>query len=296
MADDFVLKVEKRFPSGFLLEAELELPADPPMVTVLFGPSASGKTTLLRCLAGLDKPDRGIIRHGKDAWFDSERGVWQQPQRRRLGYLFQEYALFPHQTVRQNLEYGLPGGSRVERGTRLNPLIDLFQLAGLQDRYPRQLSGGEKQRVALARALAPRPQLLLLDEPLSALDAPSRGRLRNDLRQILNHIAVPTLLVTHDRVEALALGDRLAVLADGRIQQIGPVQDVFSLPANHTVAQSVGMDTLVPGEIIGEHNGLISVRAGPVEFNCIDPGDLDGQEVYVCIRGEDVLLERGSPS
>ena len=152
------------------------------------------------------------------------------------------------------------------------------------------------QKVALARTLAPRPRLLLLDEPLSALDDPTRSRLRSELRRLLIQVGIPTLLVTHDRVEAIALGDRLVVMVDGRIQQTGPVREVFSFPANHAVAQSVGTETLVPGEITEARNGLLTVQAGQVQITSVDPGDLGGREVYLCIRAEDVIVERGPTS
>ena len=296
MADDLTLKIEKRFPSGATVEAELELPQSPPSVTVLFGPSGSGKTTLLRCLAGLEQPDRGFIFRGKEVWYESSRGISLSPQQRHIGYLFQEYALFPHKTVKGNLEFGLIDCSREQRAERVSHLIDLFQLNGIEGRFPRQLSGGQLQKVALARTLAPRPRLLLLDEPLSALDDPTRGRLRSELRRLLNQVGIPTLLVTHDRVEAIALGDRLVVMVDGRIQQTGPVREVFSFPANHAVAQSVGTETLTPGEITEARNGLLTVQAGQVRITSVDPGDLGGRDVYLCIRAEDVIIERGPTS
>src|SRR5262249_41059495 len=140
-------------------------------------------------------------------WFDAARGVSLSPHQRDIGYLFQEYALFPHLKVARNIAYGLSGVPMVERARRVQELLDLFGLTGLEDRYPRQLSGGQQQRVALARVLAQRPRLLLLDEPLSALDAPTREPLRRELRRLLTGFGVPTVLVTHDRTEALALGD-----------------------------------------------------------------------------------------
>lgn len=296
MADDLTLKIEKRFPRGATLEAELELPQSPPSVTVLFGPSGSGKTTLLRCLAGLEQPDRGFICRGEKIWYDDSRGISLSPQQRRIGFLFQDYALFPHKTVKGNVEYGLTNCNHEQRAERVGQLMNLFQLNGMEGRFPRQLSGGQLQKVALARTLAPRPQILLLDEPLSALDDPTRTRLRSELRLQLNQVGIPTLLVTHDRVEAIALGDRLVVMVDGRIQQTGPVQEVFSFPTNHAVAQSVGTETLVPGEISEAMSGLLIVQAGQVQITCVDPGDLGGREVFVCIRAEDVILERGPTS
>src|SRR5262245_19160803 len=150
MADELILRVTKSFPSGVTVEADLCVFQSPPSVTVLFGPSGSGKTTLLRCLAGLERPDRGIIRFGKELWYDSSRGISLSPQERRIGYLFQEYALFPHLTVRQNLEYGLSHQSRDQRAQRVVTLMDRLQLGGLQERYCRQLPRGYMQVVVLA--------------------------------------------------------------------------------------------------------------------------------------------------
>ena len=149
------------------------------------------------------------------------------------------------------------------------------------------------QKVALARTLAPEPRLLLLDEPLSALDDPTRGRLRSELRRLLTQIGVATVLVTHDRSEAIALGDQLAVVAGGRIQQVGPVEEVFRYPANHSVAQSVGVETVLPGQVVGTGGGLLKVQAGQVHLTAVDPGDIEGTDVYLCIRAEEVILERG---
>jgi molybdate transport system ATP-binding protein len=294
MADELILKIEKRFPSGAMVEADLHLPQNPPSVTVLFGPSGSGKTTLLRCVAGLERPDRGIICRGDDVWYDASRGISLSPQRRRIGYLSQEYALFPHLTVKQNLEYGLNHRGREQRAQRVGTLMDLFQLSGLENRRPRQLSGGQLQRVALARALAPEPRLLLLDEPLSALDDPTRSHLRSELRRLLAEVRIPAVVVTHDRVEAIALGDHMAVLVAGRIQQNGPVQEVFSYPANDTVARSVGVETVLPGKIVAARDELLTVEVGRIRIMAVDPGDLTRPEVHLCVRAEDVILEKSA--
>jgi molybdate transport system ATP-binding protein len=295
MADALTLEICKRFPNGSVIEADLRL-SQATLVTVLFGPSGSGKTTILRCLAGLETPERGSIRCGQEIWYDAARGFSLAPQKRRVGYLFQEYALFPHLTVKGNVEYGLSHDEKRKREQRVGCLLDLFQLSDLENRYPHQLSGGQLQRVALARALAPEPKLLLLDEPLSALDDPTRSRLRGELRRLLTQVGVPTLLVTHERMEAIALGDQLAVMVGGRIQQTGAVQEVFNYPANHAVAQSVGVESVVPGEVIGASNGLLTVRAGQARLTAVDPGEMSKREVYLCIRGEEVIVEKGASS
>jgi molybdate transport system ATP-binding protein len=294
MADELILKIEKRFSGGATVEADLNLPQNPPSVTILFGPSGSGKTTLLRCLAGLTRPSRGIIRYGDEVWYDEMHDVSLSPQRRRIGYLFQDYALFPHLTVRQNVEYGLSRYGKEQRTKRAAYLMDLFELSSLDWRYPPQLSGGQLQRVALARALAPEPRLLLLDEPLSALDDPTRNLLRGELRRLLAEVSVPAIVVTHDRVEAIALGDRMVVLVAGRVHQVGTVRGVFSYPVNEAVARSVGMETVLPGTIVAADNSLVTIQVGPAVLTAVDPGEFPSPEVHVCVRAEDVILGRGS--
>ena len=258
----------------------------------LFGPSGSGKTTILRCLAGLEKPESGFIHFRGQIWFDAEYGISLSPQQRRIGFLFQEFALFPHLTVSENLEYGLGSQAKSTRHQRVAALAKLFEIENLLARYPRELSGGQLQRVALARTVAPEPQLLLLDEPLSALDDPTRNRLRTELRRLLNRIGIPTLLVTHDRTEAIVLGDRLAVVIEGKIQQTGSVEEVFNRPANTWVANSMGVESVIPGRIVGSANGLLAIQAKDVHLFAVDPGDLSSPDVYVCIRAEEVMLSR----
>src|SRR5262245_31878197 len=221
VAAELTADFEKHFQDGPVIQVALRRPADAFSLTVLFGPSGSGKSTTLRCLAGLDRPERGVIRFGDEIWFDAARGIFLPPQRRRIGYLFQDYALFPHLRVAENIGYGLGKVAASERRKRFEEITALLGLVGLEDYYPRQLSGGQQQRVALARALVCRPRLLLLDEPLSALDAPTREQLRHELRHWLTKLAVPGIVVTHDRVETLALGDHVVVMDHGRVRQCG---------------------------------------------------------------------------
>ena len=271
----------------------MELPADGASVMVLFGPSGAGKTTILRCLAGLERPDRGTIRFGDEIWFDSVRRIDLPPQRRRAGLLFQDYALFPHLTVAANVAYGLGRLSATERRTRTQETLALLKLDGFADQRPAQLSGGERQRVALGRALAPRPSVLLLDEPLSASDAPTRETLRADLRRLLAKLAQTTVVVTHDRIEALSLGDRMAVICEGRLRQVGAIEDVFGRPADLDVARAVGVETVINARVVGHHGeGLVTVQVGDALLSAVDPGNIDGS-VFACIRAEEVVLERG---
>jgi molybdate transport system ATP-binding protein len=283
--------IQKRFPGGTVIEAKFHLPLDPPGVTVLFGPSGSGKTTVLRCLAGLERPQSGAIRWNGEVWFDAAMGRCLSPQERRVGYLFQEYALFPHLSLRGNVAYGLAHMDAAAREQRAAEMMRLFGLEGLEDRPPRALSGGQQQRAALARALAPSPRLLLLDEPLSALDAPTRARLRPELRRLLLQTGVPSVVVTHDRNEALALGDAMAVIVEGRLRQIGPVEEIFSRPADVQVAESVGVETVLAGRIVEVREGLLEAAVAGVSVLAVDPGSLEGGEVLICIRAEDVMLE-----
>ncbi len=287
MADQLICQCRKRLSKGFELDADLRIPLDQMPVTVLFGPSGSGKTTLLRMLAGLERPDAGSIVFRDRTWFDSARGLHLPPQQRRAGFLFQDYALFPHLTVLENIAYA--ASPQIAR-----KLLDTFGLADLAPNKPRTLSGGEQQRVALARALAAEPALLLLDEPLSALDAPTRARTRLELRRMLLAGGVPSIVVTHDRMEAVALGDWMAVIVDGRIRQTGPVQEVFRRPADREVAESVGVENVLAAEIVGREAGLLVLQVngqvGGVRIQSVDSGE--SGPVFACIRAEDVAITR----
>jgi len=291
---ELISEFEKQFPAGPSIRVSLRCPANPSSLTVLFGPSGSGKTTTLRCLAGLERPERGYISFGGETWFDSDRGIFLPPQQRRIGYLFQEHALFPHMNIAHNIAYGLRNLGRAERQQRVREIIELLGLAGLEHRYLKQISGGERQRVALARALVYRPRLLLLDEPLSALDMPLREQLRRSLRRSLAQLGIPAILVTHDRIEALSLADYVVVFDDGRIRQSGPVEEVFSKPADLAVARIVGVDTVERARIVAVTDGLATVRIGPTQLVAAAPAGLNG-EVYICIHAGDVILDKGSP-
>ncbi|MBO0698651.1 MAG: ABC transporter ATP-binding protein [Zavarzinella sp.] len=292
MSGELTARFVKRFASGAVVRLDLARPADRFSIAVLYGPSGCGKTTALRCLAGLDRPDEGRITFGAETWFDAGRRVSVTPQERGVGFLFQEYSLFPHRTVAGNVGYGLDRLTRAERRRRVGEVLDRFGLANLGDRYPRQLSGGQQQRVALARVLARRPRLVLLDEPLSALDEPTREEVRQELRRVLAEAAVPVVLVTHDRREATSLADHLVVLDGGTVRQQGLPGDVFGRPADLAVARAVGFETIVPGHVRRVEEGLATVAVGEVEFVAVAGPDPPA-EVYVCVRAEDVVLLQG---
>ena len=213
---------------------ELSLAVDE--TTALVGPSGAGKSTVLNAIAGLVKPDAGRIACDGEIWFDAERGISVPPERRRVGLVFQDYALFPHLTVRQNIEYA--------RRRPADEYLDRFQIAHLEHSRPGSLSGGERQRVALARALARDPKVLLLDEPLAALDAHTKADVRAELQQLLAGLEIPTLLVTHDFEDAAALADQVGVIVEGRLRQTGTPVDLVAQPADPFVASFTGANLL----------------------------------------------------
>lgn len=241
----------------------------------LFGPSGAGKTTLLRMLAGLDKPDSGRIVVDGDAWFDSTAGINLPPQKRSIGFVFQDYALFPNMTVRENIVYAAGGNGK----DWINELLDMTALTKLGDRLPNTLSGGQKQRVALARAIARKPHLLLLDEPLSALDPQLRARLQDDLRSLHDRFGLTTLLVSHDIGEVFKLAQRTLVLDAGRIVQSGAPAEVFlqqrlSGKLNlHAQVLAVRREEVVQIVSLLVGQDIVEVIASDDEVAGLQPGD-----------------------
>ncbi|HAP40415.1 MAG TPA: Fe3+/spermidine/putrescine ABC transporter ATP-binding protein, partial [Nitrospira sp.] len=256
MAAEITIHLVKTFPGRPPIRAQIRYPVEGATVLILFGPSGSGKTTILRSVAGLEWPEEGTIRFVSRVWLETASGIRIPPQDRHIGYMSQDYALFPTYTVAGNIAYGLSHLPSVERKKRVNEVLELFQLRGLEQAKPRELSGGQQQRVALARAVAPRPLLLLLDEPLSALDAPTRLHLRDELRVLLKQLALPSIIVTHDWAEALTLGDVMAVISAGEVLQVGAPIDVFSRPQNADVARVVGVETVVKGRVVEATGGV----------------------------------------
>ena len=293
MAAELEASFQHAFPGGPRIRGELAMPLGEFSMTVLLGPSGSGKSSLLRALAGLLRPDQGRIEFGAIPWFDHERRLFVPAWTRPIGYVAQGDTLFPHLTVAGNLGYGLSALARPERRARVGDLLDRLGLEGLAERRPDQLSGGQQRRVALARALAPRPALVLLDEPFTGLDPDSQDGLRRELRQLLGQLGTPAVLVSHDRNDALRLGDRLVLMEAGQVCQAGPVQELFDHPGSPAAARILGVDTVHLGQVLDRSDGLVTLDLGGARLLAPDPGGL-GASAYVCIRGEDVLLEIGS--
>ena len=251
---------------------------------VILGPNGAGKSVLLEAIAGFHRLSHGRVRlAGRDV-------TALAPERRHIAFMFQDFALFPHLSVAENVRFGATDEARVDK------LLERFGIAHLRDRLPYYLSGGEKQRVALARAFATDPALLLLDEPSSALDARARDQLHEDLRALLAETGVPMVYVTHDRAEALALADRLAVMRDGRFLQQGSPEEVFQRPSEPFVAAFVGMETLLPGTVMEATGAFAHVVCGGLVLNARSQAVAAGQAVLAGVRPENVLLSPRAPA
>ena len=285
---DFVLEVEFRAAPGF---------------TILFGASGAGKTTLLDCVAGLVTPDAGRIAIGERILFDSSQGADVAVAKRRVGYVFQDLALFPHLTVEQNVAYGLSHWPKKARSERAAAILRAFRIAHLALRSARDISGGESQRAALARTLVTDPAVLLLDEPLAALDAPTKARIIDDLREWNRAHRIPILYVTHSREEVFALGERAIVLDAGRIVAEGTPHEVMAAPRQETVAQLVGFENIYDAVVESAHpeRGTMTCRlagagsTGPVLLETPLVRADEGSALRVGIRAGDILLATSLP-
>ena len=282
--------------NGLTIEAEFSVGTG---FTILFGPSGAGKTTILDCIAGLQKPDSGRIAVRDETFFDSKPQINIPTRHRNIGYLFQTLALFPHMTVRQNIEYGLAQLDARERQSRSGEIADSFGIAGLLDRRPGKISGGERQRVALGRALVTRPKALLLDEPMSALDRNTKSRILDDLRTWNEAHAVPILYVTHEREEVYALGDRVLVLEAGKIVADGTPHDVLSRPQRESVAQLAGFENIFDCSVGAAHSeqGTMTCRIDGSQVTLEVPLTRVGvgKPVRVGVRAGDILLASSQP-
>jgi iron(III) transport system ATP-binding protein len=258
----------------------LDLAAPAGQITALLGPSGCGKTTALRLISGFERPDRGTVElAGKTL---SGNGTFVSPEKRRIGLVFQDYALFPHLDVAGNIAYALPSGAS---RSRVDELLELVGLSGTGGRSPHELSGGQQQRVALARALAADPDAILLDEPFSNLDAALRDRMRREVRQILLDSGATSIFVTHDQEEALSIADRVAVMRDGRIAQIGMPEEVYGRPASHWVAEFLGEADILPA-MAGESSVECELGTLPIDAPFKGPAE-------VIVRPESVGMASG---
>jgi putative spermidine/putrescine transport system ATP-binding protein len=275
--------VTKRFGAATAVEA-LSLDVTAGELVSLVGGSGCGKTTTLRMIAGFERPDAGEIR------FDGRVVNHVPPRERGVGIVFQSYALFPTMTVRENIAFGLRVARWPEARVRerVAEMVELTRLGGLEGRYANQLSGGQQQRVALARALARRPGILLLDEPLSALDAKIRLRLRGELRRIQQDLGITTVYVTHDQEEALSIADRIAVMADGRIEQVGSPEEIYRAPRTEFVADFIGIANLLACRVVSAAEGLVDWEGTTLR---VPPHGLaDGARVTVSVRPEQLTI------
>jgi molybdate transport system ATP-binding protein len=275
----------------FTLEVNADLRG---RLTVIFGASGAGKTSLLDLIAGLRRPTSAFIELAGHVLEDTSRRISVPTHERAIGYVPQDLALFPHLSVRKNLLYGAKSSASGNPEISFDRVIEILEIQPLISRAVTQLSGGEKQRVALARALLASPRLLLLDEPLASLNAELKARIIPYLARIRDEFRIPMLYVTHDRREMLALADELAILANGKIAQIGPVQEVLSRPANIVVASLLTIETIQPGRIVNRAENLVTVLVGATQLIATEQNlPTNTTDVHVCIRAEDVILVHG---
>ena len=285
--------VSKRFGSVAAIE-QMDLDVAPGEFVTLLGPSGCGKSTTLRILGGFESPDSGrVVLDGQDV-------TRLPPNRRNVNMVFQDYALFPHMTVRQNMAFALElkGMSRTGIDRRLSELMSFLELEGFGERYPGQLSGGQRQRVALARALAPDPALLLLDEPLGALDAKLRGQVQQELKSIQRQTGKTFLFVTHDQNEALTMSDRIVVLNEGRIEQDGTPEDLYFHPRSRFVAEFIGETNLVSGTVRGAEDQAVTLdwHGNELLGQAVGRVPSPGETVTACIRLEKIGIHDHQPS
>jgi molybdate transport system ATP-binding protein len=297
-ADLLLVRIQKRIfeEPGFVLHVHLALT---PGFSIVFGPSGAGKTTLLDSIAGLSKPDLGRIALGDTIFFDSERGIQMAVEERRIGYVLQDLALFPHMTAAKNVEYALAGLPRKERERQTAAILESFRISHLRARKPAEISGGERQRVALARALVTGPRVLLLDEPLAGLDAATKSKIVDDLRSWNHQHRIPVVYVTHNRDEVFALGERVIVLENGGIAAQGTPHEVMTAPRQEMVAQLAGFENIFEAtvEAADEGRGTMTCRIADSRVELETPlvrAEI-GSHLRIGIRAGDILLGTVEP-
>jgi molybdate transport system ATP-binding protein len=280
----------------FLLDISVKVPSG---ITILFGPSGAGKSTVLDCIAGLARPDAGRITVGDEALFDSQAAVNCPPQARRIAYVFQTLALFPHMSAEENVAYGLDGLPREQRAARVEEILNAFRVEKLRSRRPAEISGGERQRIALARSLVAQPRVLLLDEPLTGLDANLKAAIIDDLRVWNAARRIPILYVTHSREEVDALGERVIAMDHGRVLSEGTPMEVLEAPRRKRLAQTAGFENLLSGTVVDlrEADGVMRVRLKESVCEIEVPLGFaaSGDRVHVAIRAGDILLATSQP-
>jgi molybdate transport system ATP-binding protein len=290
------ISVTKRLGPGFTLDVALDAP---PGIMMLFGASGSGKTTLLRCIAGLTRPDEGRIAIGDRVLFDTKSGVDVAVQDRHVGYVFQQAALFPHMSLRENIGYGLNRVNADEQAQRVSAVAESFRIAGILDRRPAQVSGGERQRAALARALVTNPSLLLLDEPLSALDHAIQSRIIDDLRRTSDASRIPMIFVTHSHREVYALGERAVVIDDGRVIATGTPHEILDRPGQEVVANLAGFENIFDAVVVErrERAGTMECRIEGTATELEVPLNASGAgaALRIAIRAGDILVGTEEP-
>ena len=281
------------YPDGTRVCEQLSFSVNEGEIGCLLGPSGCGKTTMLRLIAGFERPSEGAIRVRDKLLADARHSL--SPEARRIGVVFQDYALFPHLTVSKNIAFGLRGMSAQAAQTRVDEMLSLVRLAGEANRYPHEISGGQRQRVALARALAPRPALLLLDEPFSNLDVELRESLGLEVRDLLRKLATPALLVTHDQHEAFSIADTIGVMNRGRIEQWDTAYNLYHRPASRFVADFVGQGVLLRGAVLPD--GHVDTELGSMRPTNLPIGAVtSGSQAEVLVRPDDILHDDLSTS
>jgi molybdate transport system ATP-binding protein len=285
--------ITKKFPE-FYISVKVAFKEE---MVVLFGPSGSGKSSVLNMISGILQPDTGSIKINEKDIFDSRKGINVPVRRRKIGYVFQDLALFPHMTVFDNIAYGIKDLQEKEIDEKVKDLLVTMRLVGLEERYPSEISGGQRQRVALARTLITEPELLLLDEPFSALDYPVREKLRSDLITIHKRYPITTIVVTHDHEEAYVLGEKIAVMNEGCIEQIGTKEEIFYTPETRQVAKLLGVRNIFEGVIAAINDSEVSIKSsllGLIKVHHTKNTEqlMVGEYISFGIRPEEIMILR----